>query len=594
MSNKKKALFYAPHAGVAYFSGPEAALAHELQNMGYEVHYTSCRRTLRPYCATMSAHSLHQDSPESEKDRVCKKCEKSADFLIHRYGFKNHVALKDFFTDEDAKEVQNLVAKVTQENYLDFHHLGVPVGRKALYEFLLQYKKSDLEFNEVEWRHYKMAVKVALKSLISGARIVDQVQPDLIVCYNTQYSVNAVMEAYGKTKNIPTYFIHGGLNISRGISDLMMAIAPPPQYYKRVAKAWPKFSGVPLKPYQVQDVLGHMRELFDASNVFVYSSPTKGERPNLRALYGIRRNQKILVATMSSYDERFAAESNLTLDPVKDSIFKSQIEWIQFMVDYVKVRPDLFLLIRVHPREFPNKRERVKSQHAERLNYILHKLPTNVKVNWPTDSISLYHIAEEASVFLNAWSSTGKEMGALGRPVVLYNKDLPFYATDINFTAKTRDEYVSMIEQSLNTPFDFQRVIAAFRLFYLEFHRATIDLSDTFTKADLFPRLQFLRKVEGKLLKYTSSIHQLRRLCRKPVRIHDKEALDQFLMSPPKDLIEFRGIGESAGPEEERTALLVAFQEMFKTLYPQDIEPSNPSASLYSHMRKFLEDSPQP
>lgn len=587
MSNTKKILFYSPHAGVAYFSGPEAALAAELQRLGHEVFYTTCRRTLRPYCVTMSANALHQDSPEKEKNRICNKCEKSADFLIKRYNLKNSFNLNEFLNEEDQKTIKTLISKITKENYLNFEYLGVPVGHKALYEILLQHKKSELEFNETEWRHYEIALKTSLKSLIAGSRIIDKLKPDLIICYNTQYSANGVIEAYGNTKNIPVYFIHGGQNISRGISDLMFAVTPLPQYYKRVAKSWKRFETTPLKQNEVNNVLGHMKELFKASDVFVYSSPTTSNRPEIRKLYGIRKEQKILTATMSSYDERFAAESNLTLKPATDSIFKSQIEWIQFLVDHVKTRPDLFLLIRVHPREFPNKRERVKSQHAEKLAYILNKLPENVKVNWPTDTVSLYHLAEETSVFLNAWSSTGKEMGALGRPVVLYSKELPFYANDINFTATSKEQYISMIDEGLTIPFDFQRIISAFRLFNLEFHRATVDLSSTFNKGDLYPKLKILRKVEGRLLKYTSSIKQLKRLCRKPVNIINTEELNTFLINFPKDLIEVRPI-EPGSEENEKKAILEAFQEIFKCLYPHEINPTNPTVSLYSHMKHNL------
>ena len=587
----KKILFFSPHAGIAISSAMEAKLAAHLKSSGHEVHYVSCNQTLRPYCVNMSAHALVQDSPEHEKNRVCKMCEKSSRFVARRYGL-NRLSLKDFLTAEDLKEVKNIVNTVTKVSFSELKHIGVPVGRKALYEFLLQYKKSDLEFNETEWRHYKIALETSLKSLIAGSRIIDQVKPDLIVCYNTQYGVNGVIEAYGKNHNIPTYFIHAGLNLSRILYDLMIAVAPPPQYYKRIAEQWPRFAKTPIQATEVQKVLGHMRELFKASSVFVYSSTTTSKRPDIRRLYGISPNQKILAATMSSYDERFAAESNLTLEPAKDSIFKTQIEWIQFLIEYVKEKPDLFLLIRVHPREFPNKRERMKSEHAEKLAKIFERLPDNVSVNWPTDQVSLYHMAEEASVFLNAWSSTGKEMGALGRPVVLYSKELPFYATDINYTASTPDEYIAMIEKSLERPFDFQRIVDAFRLFNLEFHRATLDISSMFDQKDLYPRLASLRRVEGKILRYTSSIWQLRRLCRKPAVLapDQAEVLAKQLQNPPADLIQFRNEASMTSELEERKALIKALQEIFDSLYPHPISASNPYTSLYEMMKKFLSE----
>ena len=86
------------------------------------------------------------------------------------------------------------------------------------------------------------------------------------------------------------------------------------------------------------------------------------------------------------------------------------MDWIRALVRYVARREDLCLIIRVHPREFPNKREMVLSEHAKMLQVALSELPDNVKVNWPTDKVSLYDLANITDAFANAWSSAGKEM----------------------------------------------------------------------------------------------------------------------------------------------------------------------------------------
>src|SRR5690606_6941171 len=101
---------------------------------------------------------------------------------------------------------------------------------------------------------------------------------------------------------------------------------------------------------------------------------------------------------------------------------------------------DLFLIIRVHPREFPNKRDSLKSDHALELEQTLSELPENVRVNWPSDNISLYDLAQIMDVCLNSWSTAGKEMGTLGIPVVLYSADLVFYPADLNYLAVSADD----------------------------------------------------------------------------------------------------------------------------------------------------------
>ena len=131
---------------------------------------------------------------------------------------------------------------------------------------------------------------------------------------------------------------------------------------------------------------------------------------------------------------------------------------IRALIGYVEGKENLALIIRVHPREFPNKREGVLSEHARILQAVLAGLPPNVKVNWPTDHVSLYDLANIADVFANGWSTAGKEMAWLGLPVVLYSNDLTLYPPSLNYVGTTKPEYFRQIEQALNDGWDPERI----------------------------------------------------------------------------------------------------------------------------------------
>src|SRR5262249_30054770 len=163
----------------------------------------------------------------------------------------------------------------------------------------------------------------------------------------------------------------------------------------------------------------------------------------------VSNDQKILVAAMGSYDEEFAAETVEAKRPIQNLIFPTQAAWLQALVGFVRQRPDLFLIIRVHPREFPNKREAKKSEHATMLESLFTTLPSNVAINWPVDRISIYDLAEETDVFLNSWSSVGKEMSVLGLPVVIYSADLPLYPAELNYLGTSEEDYFQKIQQAL-------------------------------------------------------------------------------------------------------------------------------------------------
>jgi len=184
---------------------------------------------------------------------------------------------------------------------------------------------------------------------------------------------------------------------------------------------------------------------------------------------------------MSSSDERVAAEAIGVQFPDTSCIFPTQVEWIQALIAYAKQHEELCFIVRVHPRNFPNKRESVKSAQAEILEKVLMNLPDNVRVNWPADAISLYDLAEIGDVILNGWSNAGKEMSLLGLPVVLYSAELvTSYPSSVNYVGAGLDDYFRKIEQALADGWNFENIRRAYRWCAFEYSRSLIDISESY------------------------------------------------------------------------------------------------------------------
>jgi hypothetical protein len=191
-------------------------------------------------------------------------------------------------------------------------------------------------------------------------------------------------------------------------------------------------------------------------------------------MFNVPANAKLLVATLSSHDELFAAQQAGFVAPA-ETAFPSQIEWIDWLADYVAQRQDLFLLIRVHPREFPNKREiaGIVSDNARRLQAHLADLPPNCAVNWPSQKVSLYDLAKEADIFLNAWSSAGREMGLLGLPVVEWAAPLLLYEPQVDLCARDPADYGRKISLALQRGWNADAIRSMYRWCVLEYELST-------------------------------------------------------------------------------------------------------------------------
>ena len=264
-------------------------------------------------------------------------------------------------------------------------------------------------------------------------------------------------------------------------------------------------------------------------------------------------------------------------------MYPMQADWIRALCEFVAARDDLFLVVRVHPREFPNRRERVQSEHGRLLQQALAGLPRNARVNWPEERISLYDLAEEADVFLNSWSSVGKEMSFLGRPVVTYSPQLLFYPPDLNYAAQSRDEYFTLIDRALADGWSAERIRAVYRWLGVEYGAGLIDLSDAYleheTRAPTLPA-----RAWRKVCRTLDPLYVQKRDCsRRPARLAAGAQVARLIETARATPLDSADPGEASVAEEDR-AIRSEIGRLLKHLYAN---PSSHRGALHARLAEF-------
>lgn len=476
-----KVLFFAPHSGIWVHAFPEALIAETLGKQGDDVVYVTCGEVFREQCVVMDASRVGWQSDKQVREEICQRCRASSDLLRREFHFPGY-DLATVLTNEDYAEAERILETVSPEGCHELRVDGVPVGRFAAYELLLRHKKLQLKFTDLEWEEYKISLRYALLSLFGGRRILAAERPDQIIVYNSLYSVNRTICMLAEGRGIPHYFLHAGGNLAHRLQTLMFGREWTFQYVRRLVDQWPLFRDRACPADLMREITDHLAVLLGAESAFTFSTKTDGGSRDLPAFFGIQPGQRVLVATMSSYDERFAAEVVGALPNDLKLLFPRQVDWIQALVEWISTRSDLFLIIRVHPREFPDaRRGGGKSEHARLLEQVFHHLPGNARVNWPTDQISIYDLADVADVFLNAWSTAGKEMSLLGVPVVIYSSDLAAYPPEINYLGVTRTDYFAQIDQALKDGWSLERSRLTYRWLAVEYGYGLFDIRDAYT-----------------------------------------------------------------------------------------------------------------
>jgi hypothetical protein len=569
---------------------PEALIAESLAQAGHEIVYVTCGRGLQEHCVPMSAYGVRIEAGAQAKARVCERCEQTAGLLRERFGLRG-CDLADLLQDEDRAEAGRIAAAATPQTFLDIRLDGVEIGRTALGTFLLQYKKISFEFTPPEWRAFRAELHNTLLSFFAGRRLLDRERPDRLIMYSSGYSVNLAVSRLAAARGIVQFYMNAGANLTDRLQKVVLARGSSLQ--RRLLAYWPQYRDVPCPPGVMRYITDHYIELLRGRAAFVYSSARNTGQEDLRARLGIPPGSKVLLATMSSYDELFAAEATGLFPSDYATPFRTQVDWVRALGEWARSRPGVFVLVRVHPREFPNKRDSVKSEHARLLEAALTGLPANCRVNWPSDGLSLYDVAEITDVCLNSWSTAGKEMSLLGIPTVIYAPDLVFYAAELNYVGTTPQTYFEAVERALADGWSVSHARAMFRWQALEDAYSRLDISDGFQRDEYHRAALPVRALQKGLRMVDPFWREKRDIRRRAARLAIQPLVARIVEEARDSVLDLRSPAEvpAVSVAQETAALRTELGRLMRALYRDPHAPARPG-TLKAHLQGFVGATP--
>lgn len=581
-------LFFTPHAALWPHTAPEAYLARALAACGHQVRYLTCGK-MQTYCAPMTARRHAPGCRPEEVARICSDCKAAADAIAMVYGFPVD-ALANYLTPDDFDKLNSIASDAVRCRSLDTIHLGVNVGRLALYEFTLAHKKMSTELTSPQWLEYEIYLDNALRTLEAFSRQLKDNRPDAIFTFSPQYSnINSCMQ-YAILQKVRVMFLESGTNLSDRLSSMRIWDWQTHKLVNPALTYWGHSGSNPVTQIAVDAVLGHFQQLLSGHHFAVFSAPYT-QSGDLRKRWNISKNQKVLLMTLSSYDEAYAALLISAFPPKKvfSSVFRTQAEWIRATIDWAKDRQDVYLVIRVHPRDFPNKRENFRSEQSFMLEGLLEEVPTNVHVNWPSEGVSLYELLEDTDVLLTGWSVTALEALTLGIPIVTYDANLPSYPSDIHYTGRSASEYFGNIDRALADGWSIRNAINGFRWLAYNFVTCTVKVSDHFGKFELNQQISWgrrlLTRVMGRLPRLSHSLDLLRWRSALPGGRIVSNMLQCGLDALPPARISLAE--RPASSSDDRMLVLKGLEQLHVMLYRESKLPAD-KPGLSKHIRALL------
>ena len=166
-------------------------------------------------------------------------------------------------------------------------------------------------------------------------------------------------------------------------------------------------------------------------------SPAQGGQKARKKL-GLDERPVVLLATNVLGD-------SLTLG--RQVFSRSMAEWISRTVQYFIGRPDIQLVIRVHPGEVLTHGQSM----VDVVHEVLPRLPENIRLIKPQDEINTYDVMEVTDIGLVYTTTVGLEMSLIGVPVIVAGKT---HYRDRGFTHDPDSwvSYFKLLGHMLNEP----------------------------------------------------------------------------------------------------------------------------------------------
>jgi hypothetical protein len=513
---------FSPNDAVWIWTLPQAQFLEVLRQRGDEIIYVYCDREYSSFCMSMASSGVRFADDASTKRAVCDVCVRQSEVVRTQLGFSGR-ALRSFLRPEDVAAADRLSLEGSIEDLYNHVEHGVSVGRFALYETIIQTKSASKDLAPEAQSLYRSVFRNTMISVSASRAMLHELKPDVGISYHTAYAYNRAFQRVFETDNVPVWFLNASLNVAEIHTHLIAARSDPEVMFRKLLDDWPRFKDIACAENDLAYAADHLLALMSGGG-FGYSNSMRRGITSVREKVGCPPGKKVVAALLSSYDELLASELAEFGWTTRNAVFSSQVEWVKWLFEFARARPDIHLVVRVHPREFAVNGKGGRSEHSYLLEAAFLDKPDNVSINLPSDGIALYDLLMEVDAALIAWSSAGMEAGMLGVPVVTYAGDVLLFPRQLTYDARSREEYARLVDQAIGAGWSLERSREFFRWAVLMMTRNRIDMTNgAITPTRQSPLGRLARRVSRRLmLATTSSSREELALRRRPRQLKDK------------------------------------------------------------------------
>ena len=441
-TKRMKILLAGTIGGNDVVSNFESKISSYLKDYGFEFHRLICDKVMSA-CFECNQFTVPVNKIKYNKaltSKVCIGCEtfekKKSDAVIHFVG--------EYFKKSDTDKFNNKIDSLDFEELRHFISNGINLGEHAYSATLRYFAKGQIYPTEIE--------EYVFRSFLKSAEIIRHTFVEMLKRNNFDvvFVLHGLYIPHGVIKDVCN---KNGIRVivwNLGYRKNTFIFSEGETYHKTmISEPKERWENLHLKVKQKALILQYLNSRrygnrdwisFVGKPRFKINSESK-----LHKLLN-SGNKNILLLTNVGWDAQIHYENN---------VFSDMYEWIYRTIEWFINKPNVNLIIRVHPAEvnsiYPS---------AERIEKIIfdrygQNLSSNILVIDSSDPTSTYVVAESCDLILIYGTKMGVELAVFGKPIIV-SGEAWIRGKNLTIDISSKDNYEDLLEKYITKKLTFK------------------------------------------------------------------------------------------------------------------------------------------
>jgi hypothetical protein len=392
----------------------------------------------------------------------CEACIKKGRAAFSPLGLKL-IWLSQYLNQDNIDDAQRISAEKPVDQISKFEMNGMAVGEHAMAGALRFFARGDLSsepFGEKILRRYFLAsllTAYALKALLECRAY------DTAVFHHGIYVPQGIIGEACRKNDVnvvnwnPSYRKHTFI-FSHGDS----------YHHTMITEPTGEWENLDLNSARERRLLEYLKSRRHGNKDWIWFHEKPYEDiDKIQGELGINFNKPCIgLLTSVMWDAQLHYASNA---------FKNMLQWVLETIRYFSKRPDLQLIIRIHPAEVNGLVPSRQKMFDEIANYIEH-IPNNIFIVPPESHISTYALMEKCNTVIIYNTKTGIEISSMGIPVIVAGEAW-IRNKGFSMDADNPAEYYKILDKlPLENKLSGEKLLLAKKYAYHFFFRRMIEL----------------------------------------------------------------------------------------------------------------------